>query len=103
MPLFCLLLKRALSVMEKAHDVVLHPDELDIIDESLYTVLEAVRDRVEKLEGKHSHLSLSWQRVAGRLTMILAIYKLQNIRKEEKFQNIFFGLVGSAHESDARY
>lgn len=70
MPLFCLLLKRALSVMEKAHDVVLHPEELDIIDKSLSTVLEAVYDRVERLQGKHSHLYLSWHRVVGGLTLI---------------------------------
>jgi hypothetical protein len=56
--------------MEKAHDVVLHPEELDIIDDSLSTLLEAVYDRVEKLQGKHSHLCLSWQRVVRRLTMI---------------------------------
>ena len=42
--------------MKRAHDVVLHDDELDTLDLSLYTVHNAIRDRVEKLQGKDSHL-----------------------------------------------
>lgn len=42
--------------MKRAHDVVLHDDELNTLEYSLYSVHIAIRDRVGKLQGKYSHL-----------------------------------------------
>lgn len=42
--------------MKQAHDVVLHPGEWNILHSSMYSVHSAIRDRVEKLQGKNSHL-----------------------------------------------
>ncbi|KAF9530406.1 hypothetical protein CPB83DRAFT_179823 [Crepidotus variabilis] len=79
MPLFYLLLKRSCFIVERAHKDVLHNDELDVLRGSLLTVVNAVRERVSKLK---------------------AIYKLQNIKKEERLPRIFFGLY--AHTFDNR-
>ncbi|KAF8553591.1 hypothetical protein OG21DRAFT_1441706 [Imleria badia] len=78
MPLLYLLLERCHSVMKQAHDVVLHPEELNVLHYSISSVHSAIRDRVEKLQ---------------------AIYKLQNIKKEEKLQTIFFGLHAYTFET----
>lgn len=56
MPLLYLLMERGHTVMKRAHDVVLHREELYIIEYSMYSVHSAIRDRVEKLQGMDSHL-----------------------------------------------
>lgn len=91
--------------MKQAHDVVLHPEELNILHYSMCSVHRAIFDRVEKLQGKDSDSyllrcvpvdDLQW------LIVITAIYKLHNVNKEQKLQTIFFGLVHSYLSSDAR-
>ncbi|KAL0578964.1 hypothetical protein V5O48_003056 [Marasmius crinis-equi] len=71
MPLFCLLLGRAFSVMQKSHEEVLDPGEFQKISISLSVVLKAIRDRVEKLK---------------------AIYTLQSLQAEDRLRSMFFGL-----------
>ena len=39
--------------MQKACDVVLHPQEFGILDFSMYIVQEAIRKRVDTLLGEH--------------------------------------------------
>lgn len=40
--------------MKQAHEVVLHPNELNILHRSMSSVHYAVRDRVSKLQGEYS-------------------------------------------------
>ncbi|KAL0577140.1 hypothetical protein V5O48_004854 [Marasmius crinis-equi] len=65
MPLFYLLLKRCYSIMEKAHHVVLDSMEFQMLETSLAVVHLAIQE---------------------------PIYTIQNIKKEKKLRNIFFGL-----------
>lgn len=74
-------MERNHSVMKRAHDVVLHPEELNILHYSMYSVHIVISDRVEKLQGKYSYLlrlsfnDLQW------LVAITAIYKLHNVKE----------------------
>lgn len=49
LPVIYLLLERALWVLNQAHSVVLHPQELNVIRDSLDTLWEPITDRSAKL------------------------------------------------------
>ena len=77
--------------MERAHDVVLDASEFDQLEDSLTIVRLTIMKRVEQLQSKRSYFrSVAQLRC---LMTIPAIYQMQNIKKEDKLPNIFFGLV----------
>lgn len=51
MPLVCLMLRRALYVINCATHNVIHKAELEVLDTSILTMRRAVWKRVDKLEG----------------------------------------------------
>ena len=92
MPIFFLLIRRSLFIVEKAQTEVLADQELDIIGQSLVTVYDVIWARVSSLQGKHpSDMS--------RLTLTpcgtLAMYRLLNLSERDKLSEHFFGLVSA--------
>ncbi|KAJ7499168.1 hypothetical protein FB451DRAFT_28305 [Mycena latifolia] len=61
LPLVYLTLERAFWIMEKAHDTVLDPRELDSIDSSLRVIFFAAWQRADKLQSIYAMQNTTWK------------------------------------------
>lgn len=76
--------------MQQGRDVVLHPEELYVIEYSLWTVVNSVLDRIRNLGGRVSILVLA---ICQFNRFLIAIYGVHNFNQEDKLKKVFFGLV----------
>lgn len=92
MPLILLLLKRSLYIVQQAESVTLNLGELAVIQYSLYTLTDAIEDRVKTLTGQYLR-----KRVSHRTPLMdspcLAVHRLQNLDHKEQMKKFFYGVV----------
>ena len=92
MPIFFLLIRRSLFIVEKAQTEVLTDQELDIIGQSLVTVYDVIWARVSSLQGKYlSDIFRFTLTPCGASAM----YRLLNLSERDKLSEHFFGLVSA--------
>jgi hypothetical protein len=94
MPLLHLLLTRALRILDLAENIVLHPNELNLMTQSLEVIVTAVYERIANLTGKHI-LLYCVPKISSGLSYVSGVFKLQNLDVEKQSKKFFFGLVSA--------
>lgn len=92
MPLFFLLLQRALAIIHLAKSKDRPMEDLQGICNSLTVLRDIVWGRVNALRGKF-HLTDGLDMIGADLKGVLAIYRLEGRDERTQLRNYFYGLV----------